>query len=269
MPNAALQEQVYDAPQEWTDLSVGEILRRTRVHYERSVQDVENTLRIRAEQLEALETGDVSLLPAPVYAIGFVRSYAEYLGLDGDKMVKLFKAQSHNNVTQPKLDFPKATKDSQSPPLWLLGICCVLIATSAYIFTNNGESAKNQQVENSVPEVPAHLKPGTIQTRNEEPKVDIPKQPIALTLEVIEDTSITVQNKSGKILVTKPLKAGEKYALPNRDGLFVTADNFEALRVLLNDEMTNLPPGITQIPLDGQKIQAMLNETLAPSVQTP
>ena len=82
------------APDFHTDMPVGEILRRTRTHYGLNLQQVEQILRIRASNLEALETGDVSQLPGRVYAIGFVRAYAEYLGLDGDKMVHLFKQQS-------------------------------------------------------------------------------------------------------------------------------------------------------------------------------
>ncbi|PZO78204.1 MAG: DUF4115 domain-containing protein, partial [Micavibrio aeruginosavorus] len=80
---------------------MGEILRRTRVHYGQSLQQIEGVLRIRASQLDALEQGDVSQLPGRVYAIGFVRSYSEYLGLDGDKMVHLFKEQSVGKQKKP------------------------------------------------------------------------------------------------------------------------------------------------------------------------
>ncbi|MBU0859077.1 MAG: helix-turn-helix domain-containing protein, partial [Alphaproteobacteria bacterium] len=90
-----------------TDMTVGEILRRTRLHYGQSLTDVESILRIRAAQLQALEDGRIDLLPGRVYAIGFVRAYAEYLGLDGEKMVHLFKAQA-GNPPRPRaeLHFP-------------------------------------------------------------------------------------------------------------------------------------------------------------------
>ena len=91
----------------YTDLSVGEILRRTRLYYGQSLNDVEINLRIRASQLDLLEQNHIAHLPGRVYAIGFVRAYSEYLGLDGDKMVHLFKAQSVGKKWRPKLSFPE------------------------------------------------------------------------------------------------------------------------------------------------------------------
>ncbi|SRR5712692_5563384 len=43
--------------------------------------------RIRVAHLRALEAGDLEKLPAPVYARGYMRTYARYLGLDPDLMV--------------------------------------------------------------------------------------------------------------------------------------------------------------------------------------
>ena len=76
-----------------TDMPVGEVLRRAREHYGQSLRDVERNLRIRASQLAHLENGEYSALPGRVYVIGFIRSYSEYLGLNGDEMVNLYKRQ--------------------------------------------------------------------------------------------------------------------------------------------------------------------------------
>ena len=103
-----------------TDMPVGEILRRTRFHYGQSLQQIESILRIRASQLEALEQGDVAKLPGRVYAIGFVRSYSEYLGLDGDKMVHLFKEQSVGRKAKPDLSFPVPASESKVPNLAII-----------------------------------------------------------------------------------------------------------------------------------------------------
>ncbi len=62
------------------EIPVGEILRRTRIHYKQSIQDIERALRIRADQIEAIENGSVEKLPGRVYAVGFIRTYSEYLG---------------------------------------------------------------------------------------------------------------------------------------------------------------------------------------------
>ena len=76
------QPAVTDTPDHFqTDLAVGEILRRTRIHYDQTLADIERALHIRASLLEALEAGDYDRLPGRVYVIGFIRSYSEYLGL--------------------------------------------------------------------------------------------------------------------------------------------------------------------------------------------
>lgn len=109
--------------QDWaqfTDMPVGEVLRRTREYYGLSLEDVEKSLRIRASQLAALEEGRVDQLPGRVYAIGFVRSYAEFLGLDGDKMIHLFKAQAVGGASKPELHFPVPASESKLPHAFIL-----------------------------------------------------------------------------------------------------------------------------------------------------
>ena len=61
---------------------IGARLEAARVEKGLSLQEAERDTRIGRAYLEALEAGRVELLPAPVYARGFMRSYADYLGLD-------------------------------------------------------------------------------------------------------------------------------------------------------------------------------------------
>lgn len=62
---------------------LGGILRATRESLGLDLDEIESRTKIRKRYLVALEEGDWSLLPGRVYARGFVRSYAEVLGLDG------------------------------------------------------------------------------------------------------------------------------------------------------------------------------------------
>lgn len=66
----------------------GEILRETRTERRITLADVEQDIRINRTYLEALENARFDLLPAPVYARGFMRSYARYLGLDPEEAVR-------------------------------------------------------------------------------------------------------------------------------------------------------------------------------------
>src|ERR1700760_1943428 len=71
-------------------LTVSETLVGRRIECGLDVYHVADILRIRPAVLEAIEAGRFDLLPGSVYAIGFVRSYATYLGLDAEALVLRF-----------------------------------------------------------------------------------------------------------------------------------------------------------------------------------
>lgn len=58
-----------------------------------TVEDAERDTRISRRYLQALETENFELIPAPVYARGFLRSYSQYLGLDPAEMLSLFPGE--------------------------------------------------------------------------------------------------------------------------------------------------------------------------------
>lgn len=52
-----------------------------------SLKDVENATSIRTGYLQAIEDGQMEKLISPIYAQGFVKQYAIFLGLDGERLV--------------------------------------------------------------------------------------------------------------------------------------------------------------------------------------
>ena len=72
----------------WT---LGETLRQARLDKGVSLADAARETRIRRGYLEALEAEDAAALPPAVYTRGFLRTYAEYLGLNAQAMVDLFQ----------------------------------------------------------------------------------------------------------------------------------------------------------------------------------
>ena len=65
---------------------IGPILERKRREKGLSLKDVEQATKIRTRYLEGLEREDPTVLPDPVYARGFLKTYANFLGLDGDRL---------------------------------------------------------------------------------------------------------------------------------------------------------------------------------------
>lgn len=140
------------------NLPVGEILRRARVYYNQSIDEVAAILRIRAAHLEAIEQNRIDDLPGRVYAFGFVRAYAEYLGLDGEKIVKLFKSQIGAPVhDRPDLHMPVAASESKSPNIFIIiSSLMVLVAGVFLMMKTDGEvtEAPEVQVAKVVTEIP-------------------------------------------------------------------------------------------------------------------
>jgi cytoskeletal protein RodZ len=71
----------------------GERLREERLRKKLTLSDVEKAIRIKSTFLAAIERGDYSKLPSSAYAQGFVRNYAEYLGLSTRQILALFRRE--------------------------------------------------------------------------------------------------------------------------------------------------------------------------------
>lgn len=68
--------------------SFGETFKLRRTERNISLKEAENATSIRMNYLHSIEEGEVNKLISPVYAQGFVRQYAAFLGLDGEKIIK-------------------------------------------------------------------------------------------------------------------------------------------------------------------------------------
>ena len=67
---------------------VGDIFKAKRKELNLSLKEVENTTSIRSSYLEAIEEGQISEYISGVYALGFIKQYAQFLGLDIDGMIR-------------------------------------------------------------------------------------------------------------------------------------------------------------------------------------
>ena len=105
---------------------VGAFLREARATTGRSLAEVASTLRIRAKFLQAIENGRYEDLPGPAYTVGFIRSYADYLGLDTAALLAQFKAESSNAEAQPELEFPVPSTVGWFPTGKVVASCAIL-----------------------------------------------------------------------------------------------------------------------------------------------
>ena len=68
--------------------NIGESLKQRRKEMNLSLKEVETSISIRMNYLQAIEEGQVTHMISPVYAQGFIKQYAIFLGLDGEKIIR-------------------------------------------------------------------------------------------------------------------------------------------------------------------------------------
>src|SRR5690242_6954105 len=72
---------------------IGATLREARMRARIDIGEVESKTKIRAKYLRAIENEEWDLLPGPVYARSFLRTYGDFLGLDSRMLVEEYKRQ--------------------------------------------------------------------------------------------------------------------------------------------------------------------------------
>lgn len=97
---------------------LGEKLAKKRISLGLDSKDVEKAIRVRAKHIEAIENGRYDSLPPDVYVRGFIRSYASFLKLDPDKVMKLYERERGliENVRKAKAGAP-VVKPLQTPKI--------------------------------------------------------------------------------------------------------------------------------------------------------
>jgi cytoskeletal protein RodZ len=136
--------------------TVGMLLRGKRESFRQDLDTVAGQLHIRLAYLKAIEDGRFKDLPGLTYASGFVRSYADYLGLDGEEMVRRFREEIAGMDRQVQLIFPSLATEGKIPGgavLLLSGFLAVMAYGVWYYLADRQKSFLDL-----VPAVPAQLR---------------------------------------------------------------------------------------------------------------
>lgn len=67
---------------------IGDTFKKRRKELNLSLKEVENATSIRMAYLQSIEEGEVGKLISPIYAQGFVKQYANFLGVDGEAIIR-------------------------------------------------------------------------------------------------------------------------------------------------------------------------------------
>ncbi|MCK5518235.1 MAG: helix-turn-helix domain-containing protein [Alphaproteobacteria bacterium] len=187
------------------EISVGEMLRAAREAKKLEIEDVSSSIHVRPAQLRAIEDNNIDALPGMTYAVGFVRSYAVFLGLDGVDIVHKFKAE-HGNVASVKLSFPEPEAESRMPDPMMVGVAAflaILVFVLWTIYSNvyNGDVKLAEQI----PPPPAATTTSGIPTDEKIVSV-MPVAAVLIPSPQLSPPSVAVVEKQPDVkpLITKP-----------------------------------------------------------------
>ena len=220
---------------------IGNSLREARLRQTLDFPEIEQGTKIRGKYLRALEDEQFDVLPAQTYVKGFLRSYAEYLGLDG----QLYVDEYNSRFVVGEEEQPSRPRRSAAPSrgvqvqsrvvlLTLLGIA--MVTALVIVAWTRGDPEKETPVglgnENArtvvTPPKPA-AKPKTVRLRVTATRGDC-------WLQVHRGSS------TGSILYQGTLEYGQPQVFTGKR-LWITLDRPENLTMVLNGRTRTLPVG--------------------------
>jgi cytoskeletal protein RodZ len=223
---------------------IGNSLREARLRQHLDFPEIEQSTKIRAKYLRALEDEQFDILPAQTYVKGFLRSYAEYLGLDGqlyvDEYNSRFVVGEEDTAARPRRSAPppraRGTQvQSRIVLLTLLGIAGVTaIVIIAWTW---GEPAKKE---------PVGLGTTPVQTPTAVVKPHVARtSAVHLILKAKRGNcwlEVHSGSATGRIIFQGTLERGQRHVFQSNK-LWITLDRPENLGTVLNGHSRVLPGG--------------------------
>ena len=232
--------------------NIGEDLRCAREGKNLSIDDVAQSLNLQASYITAIEALDRDNLPSIGYALGYVRAYANLVGLDGTDAVNRFKADSEvpenlgmrdrpHFVPQRKIKLPRGFV----PALSVLG--CAAMLAFWYGTHTNVQAAPGSSIALSDPALPA-------------PTIATPLPVNVLTVKAIAPSWVQVKDAQGQVVISRILTIGDSYQTETEARMTLSARDGGALELYAGDE---------RLGLLGEKGVSFSGKPINPSVIIP
>jgi cytoskeleton protein RodZ len=248
---------------------IGPILEKKRLEKGLSLKEVEQATKIRTRYLQGLEREDPTVLPDPVYTRGFLKTYANYLGLDGEQLSREFRdLRAPRRERQPSYEVPQRGEFDQ--PLITPGgvgdaersrvsgativtialAVLVLAAVIGALYYIGSQSVGTHAYEASEEEPIAEQQAEEDSSRQEEPTVDLKtspgvKDPSDTSPETVQVTVKVVRVPTGLTVLTDGTVAADQFAQPGY------SQTFEAERTVT---ISAANAGAVEIEVDGQNV---------------
>lgn len=240
---------------------VGDRLRAAREAKGMSLDDVARMTRVPTRHLQHIERGEWDSLPAITYSVGFARSYAKAVGLNGSEIGSELRAQLGGGQSNMSASSYEPADPARVPPRTLaivVAVMAALLIAGYFIWRNDALGTTDPQADAAALETPIGMEeapaPATAPAPGQAPAAAA-SGPVVLT--AVDDVWISVGRPGSPSLYQNTLKRGERYQVPaDAVGAQLRVGRPEALAVAV---------GQTQIPQLGPAGRPLGNVSLAPA----
>lgn len=218
-------------------VSFGSWLRSQRKIREVPLREISDATKISVRYLEALEEDRFDVLPAPVFAKGFLREYAKFVGLDSDEVVNsyLTALQASDDSVPEVLDDGAPRVEADRRNSWILVVALVVaLALIAFLIYWGGS---RDRAEVAVPAIAAPVLPAPPPVA--EPVEESPSAPLIVTMDFTEDCWVEA-SVDGRRRISELRVQGESMRLEGEEQVRLTLGNPAGVRIEVNGEHYDL-----------------------------
>ena len=222
---------------------IGATLQEARMRARIDIADVEAATKIRAKYLRAIENEEWDMLPGPTFVKSFLRTYADYLGIDGRLLVEEYKLRYEPPPSDTELQAlgppvgPRRPRPPRPPRLsrgWVVGLSVAGLIVLLVVLGSIG---------NSDNQTPVATRPATT-PRKPAPKPKPAPTVARLTLIPTGEVYVCLRNAKDKLLVNDTLTPDSGNRSFRGRRFRVTVGN-SSIRMRVNGRTLNVKPSAT------------------------
>jgi len=226
-------------------LSFGRYLQSIRLEKKISLEKISAQTRIGLNNLMLIEQEDIEKLPAEVFVKGFLRSFADAIGADGDEAVRRF--ESRLNVAQ-KIAVTEDSIGKPAPRMWwkllmsltvFAGIVALSIFGIAFFYhqPDTGDYHQQEAPAGLTPAADSQKKPATEASADSDSSAN---KRLLLKVTATEDAwlKVIIDEKDSS---EHTLTTGDKLELEATSGFNLLIGNSGGLKITLDDKPVLLP----------------------------
>jgi len=229
---------------------IGSSLREARLRQELDFPELEERTKIRPKYLRALEDERFDILPAPTYVRGFLRSYAEALGLDGQPFVDEYNSRFTVGEDDAPLRArsappPRRDRGPRESRLAAVALVAIAVATALVIAAWKFGGPEGEKV------------PG-LQSGPTTTSTHAPKGTARLVVRASDGSSwmeVRARTSSGKLLYSGTLEEGQRKSFEGKS-LQLALAKPQNVVVRLNGNRVELPQGTTFVVTSQRIVRA-------------